>query len=73
VLLQILSNILDQITALGSLRNYLPTHFEDAWLGLLSTPVQYTDMIKGALSVLVYAALFFGLAFWRFVRKDVVS
>jgi ABC-2 type transport system permease protein len=73
VLLNILSSILDQITALGSLRNYLPTHYSDAWLGLLSTPVQYTDMIKGAISALVYATVFFGWAWWRFLRKDVVS
>src|SRR5688500_18960440 len=40
VLLQILSNILDQITALGNLRNFLPTHYAEAWLGILSTPMQ---------------------------------
>jgi len=73
VLLQILSSILDQITALGSLRNYLPTHYSDAWLGLLSTPIQYSEMIKGAISALIYATIFFALAWWRFLRKDVVS
>jgi ABC-2 type transport system permease protein len=73
VLLQILSSILDQITALGSVRNYLPTHYSDAWLGLLSTPIQYSEMIKGTISALIYAAIFFGFAWWRFVRKDVVS
>jgi ABC-2 type transport system permease protein len=73
VLLQILSSILDQITALGSIRDYLPTHYADAWLGLLSTPIQTTDMVKGAIVALAYAAIFFGAAFWRFHRKDVVS
>ncbi|HEY9484988.1 MAG TPA: ABC transporter permease [Micromonosporaceae bacterium] len=73
VLLQILSSILDQITALGSIRNYLPTHYSQAWLGLLSTPVQYNEMIKGAIAAVVYAAIFFGFAWWRFLRKDVVS
>ncbi len=73
VLLQILSSILDQITALGSIRDYLPTHYADAWLGLLSTPIQTTDMVKGAIVALVYATIFFGLAFLRFHRKDVVS
>ena len=47
VLLQILSSILDQITALGTIRNFLPTHYGDAWLGLLSTPVQTDDIVKG--------------------------
>jgi ABC-2 type transport system permease protein len=73
VLLVILSSILDQITALGGLRNLLPTHYNDAWLGLLSTPVQGDDMVRGAISAVCYAALFWTLAWWRFLRKDVVS
>jgi ABC-2 type transport system permease protein len=73
VLLQILSSILDQITALGSLRNVLPTHYADAWLGLLSTPMQTDDIVLGCISALVYATGFFALAWWRFLRKDVVS
>jgi ABC-2 type transport system permease protein len=73
VLLVILSNILDQITALGDLRNLLPTHFSDAWLGLLSTPVQTDDMVKGTISAVCYATLFWSVAFWRFTRKDVTS
>jgi len=73
VLLQILSSILDQITALGNLRLILPTHYANAWLGLLSNPVQTDDMVKGVISALVYAAVFFGLAWYRFLRKDVVS
>ncbi|GAB3868562.1 ABC transporter permease [Dactylosporangium cerinum] len=50
VLLQILSNILDQITALGTIRNFLPTHYGDAWLGLLSTPLQTDDIVKGCIA-----------------------
>ena len=73
VLLQILSSILDQITALGNLRLILPTHYASAWLGLLSNPVQTDDIVKGIISALVYSALFFGLAWYRFLRKDVVS
>ncbi|MEU7865167.1 ABC transporter permease subunit [Dactylosporangium sp. NPDC049140] len=73
VLLQILSNILDQITALGNLRTVLPTHYADAWLGLLSSPMQTDDLVKGAIASLVYATVFFSLAWWRFLRKDVVS
>ncbi|GAA4258883.1 ABC transporter permease [Dactylosporangium darangshiense] len=73
VLLQILSNILDQITALGNLRNVLPTHYADAWLGLLSSPMQTGDLVKGCVAALAYATVFFSLAWWRFLRKDVVS
>ena len=73
VLLHILSSILDQIEALGSIRSFLPTHYNDAWVGLLSTPVQSDAMVRGAIAVVAYAALFGGLAFWRFLRKDIVS
>jgi ABC-2 type transport system permease protein len=73
VLLQILSSILDQITALGNLRLILPTHYAQSWLGLLSNPVQTDDVVKGIISSLVYSAVFFALAWFRFLRKDVVS
>ncbi len=73
VLLWILSSILDQITALGAIRNVLPTHYSDAWQGLLSTPTQTDDMVKGAICAICYATLFWGLAFWRFTRKDITS
>lgn len=73
VLLQILSDILDQVTALGSLRVLLPTHYADAWLGLLSNPVQTDDLARGAISAVLYASAFFAWAWYRFLRKDVVS
>jgi ABC-2 type transport system permease protein len=73
VLLHILSGILDQITALGSLRLVLPSHYASAWLGLLSNPVQTDEMVKGIISALLYATFFFSLAWYRFLRKDVVS
>ena len=73
VLLHILSSILDQIDALGGIRDFLPTHFNDAWIGLLSTPVQTDSMVRGTISALLYATVFGGLAFWKFLRKDIVS
>jgi ABC-2 type transport system permease protein len=73
VLLWILSGILDQITALGAIRDFLPTHFSDAWLGLLSTPMQTDDVVKGSISAVCYATVFWALAFYRFTRKDITS
>lgn len=73
VLLFIVSSILDQITALGGIRNFLPTHYASAYLGLLTTPIQVDDVIKGAISSLVYAAVFWTAAWIRFLRKDVTS
>ena len=73
VLLWILSGILDQIEALGAIRDFLPTHYSQAWLGLLSTPTQTDDIVKGTISAVAYATIFWGLAFWRFTRKDITS
>jgi ABC-2 type transport system permease protein len=73
VLLNILSSILDQITALGSVRNFLPTHYANAWLGLLTTPLQTDDLVRGCVAAVAYAVIFFGLGWWRFLRKDIVS
>ncbi len=73
VLLFVLSSILDQITALGVIRQFLPTHWNDAWRGLLATPMQTDDVVKGAIAAICYTTLFWSLAFWRFLRKDIVS
>ena len=73
VMASIVSQILDQITALEGLRDYLPTHFGDAWAGLLATEVDWGDMTRGTFSALAYALVFFAAAVWRFQRKDVTS
>lgn len=73
VLLFIVSSILDQVTALGGLRAVLPTHYQDAYLGLLTTPVEWGDMAKGAISAFLYAVVFFALSWWRFLRRDITS
>ncbi|MBO0746033.1 MAG: ABC transporter permease subunit [Candidatus Dormibacteraeota bacterium] len=73
VMLLIVSDILDQITALGALRVVLPTHYADAWLTFLSDPIQWDDVVKGTVSALIYFAAFIAWAWYRFQRKDVVS
>jgi ABC-2 type transport system permease protein len=73
VMLVVVSNILDQITALDPYRNYLPTHFNYAWVDTLSSPIRWDDMIRGTGLALVYAAAFLGYAWLRFDRKDITS
>ncbi len=73
VLLYVVSSILDQITALGDLRAVLPTHYADAWFGLLSTPVETGDVARGTVSALLWTTGFLALAWWRFARRDVLS
>jgi ABC-2 type transport system permease protein len=73
VMLVVVSNILDQITALDPYRQYLPTHFNYAWVDTLSSPIRWDDMIRGTGLALVYAAAFLGYAWLRFDRKDITS
>jgi ABC-2 type transport system permease protein len=73
VLVSILSQILDQISALGDLRQFLPTHFSFAWMDLIATDVDWSDMASGVLSATIYAAVFGLLATRRFATKDITS
>jgi ABC-2 type transport system permease protein len=73
VLASIVSQILDQITALEHLRDYLPTHFSDAWGALLADQVDWGDMTRGVFSAVCYATVFGAAAVWWFGRKDITS
>jgi len=73
VMTSIVSQILDQITALKDLRDVLPTHYANAWADLLAGQVDWGDMTRGVFSALLYAAVFGALAVWRFRRKDITS
>ncbi len=73
VLISILSQILNQIDALGDIRNWLPTHYSFAWTGSLVDPIRWDDMIRGGFASLAYAVLFTVLAVLRFRRKDITS
>jgi ABC-2 type transport system permease protein len=73
VVIVIVSNILDAISALGSIREWLPTHYANAWLGALATDIDWTSMARGAAYSIVAFALCIGYAVYRFDRKDIVS
>jgi ABC-2 type transport system permease protein len=73
VLVSILSQILDSITALGGLREYLPSHYAFAWSDLLSSSIDWGDMARGVLSSLVFGVIFVALAARRFATKDITS
>lgn len=73
VMLVIVSNILDAVTALGGLRNALPTHYSYAWTDVLSPEISYAQMGRGALWSLGYTLVLLTLAWRHFLRKDVVS
>jgi ABC-2 type transport system permease protein len=71
--LVILSNILDAVTALGSWREILPTHWQFAWLDAFSAQLSWGGMVEGAAVSVSYAIVLFALAFRHFRRKDIVS
>ena len=73
VLVSILSQILDTVDALGSLRNALPTHDVFAFADLLTLDVDGTDLARGVLSALIWAIAFGATAVWWFRRKDITS
>jgi ABC-2 type transport system permease protein len=73
VMLVILSSILDQAEDLGVLREFLPTHYLIAWVDAFNDPIVWQDMARGVVVSVAYSAVFLGLAWRRFLRKDVVS
>ncbi len=73
VLLVIVSSILEQIDALGAVRDWLPTRYTLAWVGLLGDPPDTADMVRGVVFALGYSAVFLAVAFRHFQRRDVVS
>jgi len=72
-MLVVVSNILDSITSLDPYRQFLPTHFQYSWLDSLGPSIVWDDMLRGTGLVLVYSAVFFALAWWRFQKKDILS
>ena len=73
VLLVIVSNILDAVTALGDWRRLLPTHYQYAWTDVLGAGVSWDNMVRGALWSVGYTAVLLVLAWRHFARKDVTS
>ncbi len=71
--LVIVSTILDQVTALGSWREILPTHWQFAWLDAFSAQLSWGAMVEGAAVSVAYALVLFALAFRHFRTKDIVS
>ncbi|MFE0460586.1 ABC transporter permease [Kitasatospora sp. NPDC058965] len=73
VFLSIITGVLDAITALGGLREWLPAHWQYAWADALQPQLEWGGMIQGASLSLSYAVVLLALAFRRFGRKDIVS
>ncbi|MER6994903.1 ABC transporter permease [Streptomyces sp. NPDC000410] len=71
--LTIIGNVLDAVTALGSWRDFLPTHWQYSWADALQPQLEWGGMLKGTAVSVTYALVLFALAFRGFARKDIVS
>jgi ABC-2 type transport system permease protein len=69
----VVSNILDAIPQLGAIRYGLPTHYLDSWQSLIVSNQATAELVRGTLLQLPYIAVFLGIAFWYFRRKDISS
>ncbi|GAA2833154.1 ABC transporter permease [Kitasatospora paracochleata] len=73
VFASIVTGVLDAVTALGSLREWLPAHWQYAWADALQPQLEWGGMVQGVSLSLSYALILLALAFRGFARKDVVS
>jgi ABC-2 type transport system permease protein len=73
VMLGIVLSILDAITALGNIRNWLPGHYSQAWTDALGPEIVWDDMAKGAAFTIVPFIALVTAAVLKFDRKDVMS
>lgn len=69
----IISNILDAISSLGTLRQWLPTHYSYSWLDLFTQGADPTNMVRGCALSLIISILALTLAVSRFSRTDITS
>jgi ABC-2 type transport system permease protein len=71
--LGVTSQILNEVESLGSIRDFMPTRYIDAWEGLFWSDRIPDDMYSGLLQPLPWIALFLGVAWLWFRRKDVLA
>ncbi len=71
--LAVLSEILNAIPSLKSIRDGLPTHYWHAWEGLFASPATSSDMLNGVVLQIPYVLVFLILAWWWFHRRDILT
>ncbi len=69
----IVSQILDAIPPLRSVRSVLPTHHWHAWEAMFADPVHTDHMIQGVLLQVPYIVVFAALAWYWFNRRDITT
>jgi ABC-2 type transport system permease protein len=69
----IVSEILDGITQLGTIRYAFPTHYLNSWDSMFTANSYSPDMVTGIIVQVAYLVVFGGAALWWFRRKDIRS
>ena len=69
----IVSQILNELSALRPIHRYLLTHDWLAFVGLFRDPIDWSGIVSNAVRGGAYVAVFLSLALWVFSRKDVTS
>ena len=69
----IVSEILDGITQLGTIRYAFPTHYLTSWQSMFTSNSYSHDMIAAIFVQVAYVAVFGGAAYLWFRRKDIRS
>jgi ABC-type transport system involved in multi-copper enzyme maturation permease subunit len=73
VVLVVASEIADSVPQLSAVHPYLPTHWWLSWDGLLTSPVDWSGVEHGLLSIVAYIAIFGGIAWARLTSADITS
>jgi ABC-2 type transport system permease protein len=71
--LAIISQILDQLSQLSAIHEYLPTHYWLAFGDLLRDPIATDQITPGIVSAVIYTVIFLTAAWARFGSKDITS
>jgi ABC-2 type transport system permease protein len=69
----IVSEILDSITQLGTVRYAFPTHYMGAWQSMFTENHYSQDMVTGIIVQVVYVVVFGAIAVVQFRAKDIRS
>lgn len=69
----VVSQMLDSMVSLGSLRVVLPTHYQYAWGRIFIDPPDLSDVRAGAMQAAVYTVLLVAAAVGTFARRDITS
>ena len=71
--LGVVSQILNNISALNGTSYIYPTHYVNAWQSLFFQRTHTAEMIHGVLLQVPYVIVFLAIGWWWFNRKDVLS